>query len=92
MRSRSNAVKNVFDQHPNIKEVATVALPDEESGVRIIAHVSTRDGGRISLIEIRRFCAERMPAYMVPDAFSWYSSLPKTSTDKIDYQRLKEMS
>lgn len=79
-------------QHPNIKEVATVALPDEESGVRIIAHVSTRDGGRISLIEIRRFCAERMPAYMVPDAFSWYSSLPKTSTDKIDYQRLKEMS
>ena len=29
---------------------------------------------------------------MVPDLFSWHEALPKTSTDKIDYQRLKEMA
>jgi hypothetical protein len=28
---------------------------------------------------------------MIPDKFLWLGSLPKTSTDKIDYQRLKEM-
>jgi non-ribosomal peptide synthetase component E (peptide arylation enzyme) len=28
---------------------------------------------------------------MIPDRFSWHEALPKTSTDKIDYQRLKEM-
>ena len=28
---------------------------------------------------------------MIPDRFVWLESLPKTSTDKIDYQRLKEM-
>jgi hypothetical protein len=28
---------------------------------------------------------------MIPDAFAWRDALPKTSTDKIDYQRLKQM-
>ena len=28
---------------------------------------------------------------MIPDKFTWLDSLPKTSTDKIDYQRLKEL-
>ena len=27
---------------------------------------------------------------MIPDRFAWLDALPKTSTDKIDYQRLKE--
>jgi hypothetical protein len=29
---------------------------------------------------------------MIPDAFSWQEALPKTSTDKTDYQRLKELA
>jgi acyl-coenzyme A synthetase/AMP-(fatty) acid ligase len=28
--------------------------------------------------------------YMVPDAFRFHDRLPKTSTDKLDYQRLRE--
>ena len=40
---------------------------------------------------MKRFCAENLPLYMIPDTFSWHEALPKTSTDKIDYQRLKEM-
>jgi hypothetical protein len=28
---------------------------------------------------------------MVPDVFSFQATLPKTSTDKIDYQRLKAL-
>jgi amino acid adenylation domain-containing protein len=78
-------------QHTAVKEAAVVALPDEESGVRIIAFLSTEDGRRMSLIEMKKFCSERLPLYMIPDRFSWHDALPKTSTDKIDYQRLKEM-
>jgi len=78
-------------QHTAVKEAAVVALPDEESGVRIIAFLSTKEGQRMSLIEMKKFCSERLPLYMIPDKFSWHDALPKTSTDKIDYQRLKEM-
>jgi len=78
-------------RHPMIKEAAVVAVTDEESGVSITACLSCHQAKRPSLIEIKRFCAENLPLYMVPDRFSWFDSLPKTSTDKIDYQRLKEL-
>ena len=78
-------------RHPQLKEAAVVAFPDEETGVKIVAFLSCHDARRPSLIEIKRFCAEHLPLYMVPDQFSWHDRLPKTSTDKIDYQRLKEM-
>ncbi len=78
-------------QHPAIKEVAVVAAPDAEAGVRITAFLSSRDGRKASLIELKRFCAERLPLYMIPDRFSWLDALPKTSTSKVDYQSLKEL-
>ncbi len=77
--------------HPAVKEAAVIALPDEEAGVKIKAFLSCRDAERPSLIALKRFCAEHLPLYMIPDLFSWHDALPKTSTDKIDYQRLKEM-
>jgi L-proline---[L-prolyl-carrier protein] ligase len=78
-------------RHPRIKEAAIVAVPDEEAGVKITAFLSCHDEKHPSLIEMKRFCAENLPLYMIPDTFSWHASLPKTSTDKIDYQRLREM-
>jgi acyl-coenzyme A synthetase/AMP-(fatty) acid ligase len=77
-------------RHPVIKEAAVIALPDQEAGVRIRAFLSCQEGKRPSIIEMKRFCMNVLPPYMVPDIFSFRDSLPKTSTDKIDYQRLKE--
>ncbi len=79
-------------RHPLLKEAAVVAFPDQETGVRIVAFLSCHDERHPSLIEIKRFCSEHLPLYMIPDHFSWHERLPKTSTDKIDYQRLKEMT
>lgn len=78
-------------RHPTVKEAAVIALPDDEAGVKIKAFLSCREAKRPSLIALKRFCAENLPLYMIPDFFSWHEALPKTSTDKIDYQRLKEM-
>jgi amino acid adenylation domain-containing protein len=78
-------------KHPGIKEAAVIATPDEEAGIAITAFLSSRDGKPVSMIALKRFCAENLPIYMIPDRFSWQDALPKTSTDKIDYQRLKDM-
>jgi amino acid adenylation domain-containing protein len=77
-------------RHPKIKEAAVVALPDAETGVRIRAFLSSHEAKKPSIIEMKRFCMDVLPSYMVPDVFSFMDSLPKTSTDKIDYQKLKE--
>jgi len=77
-------------RHPVIKEAAVLALPNED-GVAIKAFASTRDRSRLSMIELKKFCSENLPLYMIPDFFYCLESLPKTSTDKIDYQKLQSM-
>ena len=76
-------------KHPDVKEAAVIAMSNEENGVQIKAYLSFRGEQNPSRIELKRFCAENLPAYMTPDFFSFLDSLPKTSTDKIDYQKLK---
>jgi amino acid adenylation domain-containing protein len=77
-------------RHPSIKEAAVLAFPDAD-GIPIKAFTSTRDGSKLSIIELKKFCSENLPLYMVPDSFRCLDSLPKTSTDKIDYQKLKAL-
>ena len=78
-------------RHPEVKEVAVVAVPDEENGVRIRAFLSCR-GPRPSIIKLKQFCADHLVGYMIPDQFVLLDDLPKTSTDKTDYQALKELA
>jgi len=78
-------------RHPEVREVAVTALPDERLGMKVHAHIACRHGGKLSLIELKSFCSERIPTYMIPDVFSFHATLPKTSTDKTDYQALKAM-
>jgi acyl-coenzyme A synthetase/AMP-(fatty) acid ligase len=78
-------------RHPSVKEAAVIALSDDDNGVRVKAFISCREAEqRPTIIELKRFCAENLPIYMVPDLFVFEAALPKTSTDKIDYQKLKE--
>jgi amino acid adenylation domain-containing protein len=77
-------------RHPAVREAAVIAVLDEEAGVRVKAYVSCKAvARRPSHIELKRHCAENLPVYMVPDQFVFREDLPKTSTDKIDYQELK---
>jgi amino acid adenylation domain-containing protein len=76
-------------KHAAVREAAVVAVPDDTLGMRVTAHVTTHDGGKLSTIELKRFCSENLPLYMVPDRFRFHPALPRTSTDKVDYQTLK---
>lgn len=75
--------------HPGVKEAAVIALQNDE-GVRIQAFVSHHGDNHPSIIKLKQFCVQNLPVYMVPDLFVFLDTLPKTSTDKIDYQKLKE--
>jgi len=79
-------------RHPRVVEAAVVAVPHEENGTIVVAHLAIDGGTRPTLIEMKRFCSEQLPAYMTPDRFAFHESLPKTSTDKVDLHRLAEGS
>jgi amino acid adenylation domain-containing protein len=73
-----------------LREVAAVAIPDQ-SGVRIVAYVTPQPGERPSIVELKTFCGRALPAYMNPDVFVVVEALPRTSTNKVDYQSLIRM-
>jgi acyl-coenzyme A synthetase/AMP-(fatty) acid ligase len=77
-------------RHPSVKEAAAIALKDADGGVRIKTFVHCADPSP-GIIALKKHCAEVLPAYMIPDLIALQGPLPKTSTDKIDYQRLKEL-
>ena len=84
-------IESCLYRHPDVREAAVIALPDEALGMKVRAHLATRDGGRISLIQLKAFCSQHLPVYMVPDVFTFHAELPKTSTEKTDYQTLMKM-
>lgn len=83
-------IETALYAHPEIEEAAVIAATDADAAVTICAHLSLKSGDKLSLIALKKFCAERLPLYMVPDKFKFHARLPKTSTDKIDFQKLKE--
>jgi amino acid adenylation domain-containing protein len=78
-------------RHAAVREAAVIATPDPDNGVLITAFLACQQDERLSVIELKRHSSETLPLYMVPDRFRLLPALPKTSTDKIDYQRLKEL-
>jgi amino acid adenylation domain-containing protein len=85
-------IESCLYQHPGISEAAVVALPDEMLGTKVYAHLACKDGKKLSMVELKSFCSEHIPVYMIPDVFRFHPFLPKTSTDKVDYQTLKAQS
>lgn len=75
-------------QHPSVAEAGVVGIPDETAGMRIVAYLAARTRQRPSIIEMKTFCAQHLPSYMSPDVFQFMDALPRTSTDKVDYQGL----
>jgi amino acid adenylation domain-containing protein len=79
-------IETALFRHPAIKEAAVLARSTDE-GVEIRAFLACH-GERPSIIALKRFCVAHLPPYMIPDTFRFHDSLPKTSTSKVDYQRL----
>jgi amino acid adenylation domain-containing protein len=72
--------------NPGVEECAVVAVPDDLVTNRLAAAVVVRDG--LSADGLRRECAERLPSYMIPEVFDLRQALPKTSTGKVDRERV----
>jgi amino acid adenylation domain-containing protein len=83
-------IENVLYNHPSIKEVAAIAVPEEEIGNRIKAFVSLKEGEAFEPAVFRSHCAKYLPKYMIPEAFEFCEALPKTSTGKVDKKVLAD--
>lgn len=78
-------------RHTAVKEAAVVAGKAPDGGVHIVAFLTCNGDKPPTVVEFKSFCAGVMPNYMIPDMLRVLDTLPKTSTDKMDYQQLMQL-
>jgi len=85
-------IEAALNNHPDIVEAAVIAVNGADGEIGVEAFLSWGAEEKASILQLKRYCSTALPAYMVPDRFKVLPALPKTSTDKVDYQKLKELA
>ena len=83
-------VERVIDAHPDVIESAVVGVPDERWGEIPVAFVTARAGSALSGDEVAAYVREHLAGFKVPRAVH-FRELPKTSTGKIQKQKLRDL-
>jgi fatty-acyl-CoA synthase len=81
-------VEAAYAQHPDVREIAIVGVPDPRWGEVGCAYVVTRDGCPLDADALRAWGAERLARFKLPRDFVALPSLPRTETGKVQKHRL----
>ena len=82
-------VEDVLYQHPAVREVGVVGVPDSYRGESVAAFVSLKEGQSATPDEIVDFCKERMAAYKYPRSLVVLEEIPKNPNGKILRRELR---
>ncbi|MFH2054310.1 MAG: amino acid adenylation domain-containing protein [bacterium] len=88
-RVDTGEVEAALAAQPAVLEAVVVAVAGGESGTRLAASIVPRAGAAVTVGDLRAFCAERLPVYMVPELVEVRDALPRTSTGKADRKALQ---
>jgi len=87
-------VEELMGNHPAIDEVAVAGLPDEETGEKVKAWVTLKQGYKvgknIEIEDIKTWCLENMAKWKSPRLIEAVRSLPVSMTGKVQRRELQE--
>lgn len=84
-------VESVLIEHPSVKEVAVVGVPDQERGQLVTAFIRLNDGYSTSneiAFDLKNFVKQIIAPYKYPRSIKFVNELPKTATGKVQRNRL----
>lgn len=85
-------IEELLYQHPAVKDVQVIGVPDRKFGEEVMAWVCLREGHRATADELKAFCKERLAYFKVPHYWKFVESFPTTVTGKIQKYRMREIS
>ncbi len=81
-------VEAVLIEHPAVREVAVIGLPDDRLGQRVAAVVVPENGTYPTLDELREWTSSTLDATAAPRELHLLDSLPLRGPGKIDRRAL----
>jgi acyl-CoA synthetase (AMP-forming)/AMP-acid ligase II len=76
-------IENVLMQHPAVKDVAVVGIPDQEWGERITAVVVAAEGQSVDVADLREWTRGRLRGSKTPDQIVMWPHLAYNHTGKL---------
>lgn len=83
-------VEGMLQEHPSVREVAVVGVPNPALGEVVKAYVVPHAGTRATPRDLVAFCRERLSHYKVPRMVEYVEELPKSSIGKVLNRELKK--
>ncbi len=84
-------VTAVLNAHPAVMESASLGLPDEIFGEKLVAAVVLDAGASIDELALVEHCRVELEEAKVPKKIHFVASIPKTGSGKIKYREVEEM-
>lgn len=82
-------IEQVLIEHPAVREVAVIAVPDDRFGQVGLAVVVPEDGAAPTLDELVEFCAGRLARYKRPRHVVLVDQLPRNASEKVERHVLR---
>ena len=83
-------IDNVILQIPEVLEVATVGVPDEVYGERVVVYIVAKKSHCPIEDTVLTFCQQNLPDFKVPGEIIFKDTLPKTKRGKMDRNALAQ--
>jgi acyl-CoA synthetase (AMP-forming)/AMP-acid ligase II len=89
VRVSTQVVEQAIQEHPEVVEVAVVAVTDELAGARLHAVVRREADSKLNSLKLRQHCASRLARTEMPSTIEIVTEpLPLTSTGKVDRKKI----
>ena len=81
-------IESVLGRHGSVREVVVMVREDVPGDKRLVAYIIPEGEQTPSVSVLRQYLKEKLPEYMVPNAFVMLEKLPLTPSGKVDRRAL----
>lgn len=83
-------VESLLAEHPAVREVSVVGVPDEDFGQRLAAFIAVADGAELSADEVKEHVRAHRARHCIPREVVFLDELPRNATGKILNRELRK--